>query len=573
MKEETKGKQKGKTSISRRNVIKGLGVTAAASVVPLAACSNLQGTPEWSATFDWITVGSRVAGLCAAMRGHDLGMKTLLLEHANQVSDIANYLTGSAGFMPMNHLQKAKGWEDSRERGVKYLLHVGGGYAKQEYAEAYVDNAGRVVEYLATKADIPYSFPGDDGVPVDYGFYDEDVPGGAAKGRSVRSKPFPSEALGTWRDKVWPGAYYRGFRGGDSPFRTAEKQLAAWRKVLGPEKFEAVVSQNQATWPGNAGWVAYLFRAVINRGIEVRLETEVEKLITENGRVVGVAVNQNGKRENLRANKGVVLAMGNKYRGYRCDWGEGWRLAAEVEGKVGSIANQVVARCTIAVPEEIWPNGKHVGRTLGSTPHNLIVNWHGERFDDETYYAGVARVVNHFDDRPYHRFRNFPNYLIFDQQLLEKYSFAGMPPGHTEPGDWEWLTQGSTLAELAQKLKIEAKPLQATVARFNEFARRGKDADFSREARSLGTVEKPPFYGLQTNTPDPFETVTEVVIDTHSQVLHYKTDQPIPGLYSAGRQASMSRVWGVGYQGGFLSGSEQIFGFLAAEHAAAATRA
>lgn len=148
-----------------------------------------------------------------------------------------------------------------------------------------------------------------------------------------------------------------------------------------------------------------------------------------------------------------------------------------------------------------------------------------------------------------------------------------MPPGHTNPQDWAWLTQGSTLAELAQKLKIDAKPLEATVARFNQLARSGKDPDFGREARSLGTLEKPPFYGLQTNTPDPFETVTEVVIDTHARVLHYKTDQPIPGLYCAGRQASMSRVWGVGYQGGFLSGSEQIFGFLAAEDAAAATRA
>lgn len=580
MTRKSKAEETAKISTSRRSVIKGFGsgalVTAVASVLP--GCSNAAGAPDWSATFDWIAVGSGGAGLSAAIRGHDLGMKTLLLEHAKQIGGIATFVPGSPGFLPLNPFQKAKGYTDSRESGMKYMLHVGGGYAKQEYVEAYVDNAGRVVEYLNTKAGIPYYYPGDPEFPrIEYGFYNEDVPGGEAKGRSVKNKPFPSEALGAWRDKVWEGAYYTGFHkalgkpGGGEAFRTAEKQLAAWKNVLGPEKFEAVVKQNQATRTDNRGWIAYLFRAILDRGIDVRLETEVERLITENGRVIGVVVNQNGKRENLKANKGVVLALGNKFLGFQCDWGEGWRLAAEVGGKIGSIANQMVAQCLVAIPEEIWPNGKHVGRGERSTPHSLIVNWHGERFDDEPYYVGIGRVVNHFDDRPYHRFHNFPNYLIFDQQLLEKYSFGGMPPGHTEARDWEWLTQGSTLGELAQKLKIQAKPLEATVARFNEFARRGKDADFNREPRTLGTVEKPPFYGLQTITPDPFETTTEVVIDTHAQVLHYKTDQPIPGLYCCGRQASMSRVWGVGYQGGFLNGAKQIFGFLAAEHAAATT--
>ena len=144
-----------------------------------------------------------------------------------------------------------------------------------------------------------------------------------------------------------------------------------------------------------------------------------------------------------------------------------------------------------------------------------------------------------------------------------------MPPGHTEPKDWEWLTQANSLAELAQKLKIDAKPLEATVARFNEFARRGKDADFNRDLKTLGTLEKPPFYGLQTMTPDPFDTMTEVVTNVNAQVLHYKTNQPIPGLYCAGMQAATSQIWGVGYQGGFLPGAKQIWGFLSAEHAAA----
>ncbi len=46
-----------------------------------------------------------------------------------------------------------------------------------------------------------------------------------------------------------------------------------------------------------------------------------------------------------------------------------------------------------------------------------------------------------------HRFTNIPCYLIFDQDLLETYSFVGRPPSATEGLDW--VAQDDTLAELA----------------------------------------------------------------------------------------------------------------------------
>src|SRR5690606_37553855 len=100
---DRKSGQKPEILMSRRRALKGLGsgalVTAVAGVLP--GCSSA-GTTEWSATFDWIAVGSGAAGLCAAIRGHDLGMKTLLLEHATQIGGIATYVPGSPGFLPMN---------------------------------------------------------------------------------------------------------------------------------------------------------------------------------------------------------------------------------------------------------------------------------------------------------------------------------------------------------------------------------------------------------------------------------------------------------------------------------------
>src|SRR5256885_12230749 len=79
---------------------------------------------------------------------------------------------------------------------------------------------------------------------------------------------------------------------------------------------------------------------------------------------------------------------------------------------------------------------------------------------------------------------NIPCYLIFDQTLVDTYSFVGLPPGYT--AGLAWVPQGQTLAELAQHLRLPAPALEATMARFNAHARRGEDSDFHRPPESLG---------------------------------------------------------------------------------------
>ncbi len=502
-------------------------------------------------------------------------MKSLILEKTDRLGGISSQVGGTGAFCFVNRWQKAAGIQDSREKALGYLRHVGGGYAMEGHMEAYVDNAARVIEYISDKEGIEFTGA------KSSGFYDAAVPQAAAKGRRITiSKPFHAPALGAWRDKVRQFPYLRGFlealsgRGISSeeaygPFRTSERELAAWKKRLGPAKFEALLQENEEYREGGAGWMAYLLNALVKRGGEVRTEAEVERLLVENGRVVGVVVNQKGKVENIRADKGVLLALGNKMLGMEADWGDGWRLAAEAGAKINN-ESQIVTALTIRVPDELFPNGKPIGRRGPERymPHSLIVNRFGERFANEAWYS-LASVANNFDDWPEHHFRNFPNYLIFDRQLLEKYAFVGMPPGHLDEGDLEWLAQGKTLSELAQKLEISKTKLETTVARFNKFAQIGKDSDFSRDPKTLGVLEKPPFYGVPTGTPDPFAGLLTVATNPGAQVLHYKTGKPIPGFYCCGALGTTARYFGVGYQGGLQMGGGATFGFLAAEHAAA----
>ena len=151
---------------------------------------------------------------------------------------------------------------------------------------------------------------------------------------------------------------------------------------------------------------------------------------------------------------------------------------------------------------------------------------------------------------------------------MELPPFGGYPPPENE--NIEWIAKGRTFREVAEKLKIDARGLEASVARFTEFARRGRDADFNRP-RDMAPLEKAPFYGVGLVTPDPFEGAVFIVYDTHGQALHYRTREPLGGLYTAGGIAANGHVFGMGYQSGHETTTGFVFGMLAAEHAAKAS--
>jgi hypothetical protein len=408
-------------------------------------------------------------------------------------------------------------------------------------------------------------------------------------GRSLIYEPFPAETLGPWRDKVRLSPFYHGLsealegldhnpslgrlvKGGSDgphigysgPVRGDEKKLALWRKRLGP-KLDAMLKKDEEHRVAGAALAAYVFRAVLKRGIEVRTETSVEKLLVEDGRVVGVTVRRQGKEENIRANRGVLLGTGG---------GAGVNLAAAAGATLDTEAQMAGTVVSFHVPGENDADGRPVsrGNYEQRMRHSLIVNRSGQRFGNETRYDGLSVGLNHFDAFGTHRFKNIPNFYIFDSQLLQKYSFVGLPPGTTEEG-LDWLSKGNTVADLAQTLKIPADKLQATVARFNDHVARGKDPDFDRRPDTLGRLEKPPYYGFQLPNVDPLRTSITVVVNPQSQVMHYQTRKPIPGLYAVGPRAwiETDQIWGIGYQAGFDLMYIATAALLAGEHVAQAT--
>jgi 3-oxosteroid 1-dehydrogenase len=524
----------------------------------------------WSTTVDWICIGSGAGGCGAAIAGHDQGLSTLLIEQAPRIGGLTAQ-SGGILWVPCNHLLHAAGIDDSREAALAYLRYTGAGENDPAYMAGYVDNAARVLAHLHQHAQIEFAL-------LDLAeFYYPISPGSKPYGRLVICPPFPAEALGVWRDKVRLSPFYHSLSqalsgpnpalggsegpqvGHSGPVRHHAAGLAPWHNRPDWPVLAAHLDDDEAHRVAGAALAAYLFRAVLRRGIEVRLESRVDQVCIEDGRVVGVVVVHNGRADSIRATRGVVLATSS---------GEGWRLAVPAGAAVtSSVVRQGMLR--LHVPGEYDVDGTPAlrGNYELRMRHSLVINRHAQRFGNEWFFQDIGAKLHAFDTWGEHRYTHLPCYLIFDQTLLETYSFAGLPPG-TSAG-LDWVARGKTLADLAVQLQLPAAVLEATVRRFNEHAQRGVDPDFHREPSSLGPLEMPPFYGVELVAPPVSSGVIGVVTDTNGQVLHYQTEQPIPGLYACGQVVEPGRLLGVGYQAGCQLMRALIFGFVAAEHAAA----
>jgi 3-oxosteroid 1-dehydrogenase len=177
-------------------------------------------------------------------------------------------------------------------------------------------------------------------------------------------------------------------------------------------------------------------------------------------------------------------------------------------------------------------------------PHTMIVNGRGRRFMNEAvnYYDAGESFGTKVGAAP----RNYPAWMLFDQQGVERYALLAWKV--PDEGTAEWLKVGQTLEELGAELDIDPAALAQSVERFNGFARSGKDEDFGRgddpwdkawgdpESKPnpcLGTLEKAPFYAIPIY-PGALATRGGLRVDASGRVLSALSAEPIAGLYAAG---------------------------------------
>lgn len=548
------------------------------------------------AEVDVVVVGAGGAGMAAALAAGRRGLDTVLVEKSAYFGG-STARSGGGVWIPGNHALEEAGQADPGDiaRAKTYLDAIVGDVVPKVRRDTYLDRGPEVLDFIRDNTPVRFRW-----VP-EYADYLPEQPGGRARGRSVEPVPLDARFLGDELERLHPPytkapanlivtqADYRKLNLGLRTLRgPVTMVLVMVRRLL------AIATGKKMYAMGNAIAIG-LRKGLIDAGVPVHYETELRDLLVEDGRVVGVVVEQDGVRREVRARRGVVLGSGGfehsqelreKFLPHPTT--TAWSTGASSNTGGGLLAGTAVGAATDLLDDAWWgPTIPLPGRAWfclaeRNLPGSIIVNQAGRRFMNEALpyveatheiYKGEATGVPHV-----------PSYMVFDQTYRNRYLFAGVAGRQPFPGRWYKegvVTRADTLAGLAEKVGLPADALAESVTRFNGFARSGVDEDFHRGESaydkyysdpkvkpncSLAPIEKGPFYAVKI-VPGDLGTKGGLVTDEHARVLR-EDGTVIPGLYAAGNVSAA--VMGNTYPGpGGTIGPALVFGYLAVEDIAA----
>ncbi len=540
---------------------------------------------------DVVVVGAGGAGMSAALAAGRNGLRTVLLEKSAYFGG-STARSGGGVWIPGNYaLHKAGQVDpDDAERARTYLDSIVGDVVPKVRRDTYLDRGPEVMDFIRDNTPVRFQW-----VP-DYADYLPEQPGGRPRGRSVEPVPMDARFLGSELDRLHP-PYTKApanlivtqadFRKISLGLRTIKGPLTMVKVML--KRLFAILTGKKMYAMGNAIAIG-LRQGLVDAGVPVAYDTSLLELLVEGGRVVGVVVERNGERHEVRARRGVILGSGGfdhsqelreKFLPHPTD--ESWSTGAASNTGGGLLAGTAVGAATDLLDDAWWgPTIPLPGRAWfclaeRNLPGSIIVNAAGERYMNEALpyveatheiYKGEATGVGHV-----------PSQMIFDQTYRNRYLFAGIAGRQPFPGRWYKsgvVKRADTLEQLAELIDVPADALTATVERFNGLARTGVDEDFHRGESaydkyysdptvkpncSLAPIQKGPFYAV-TIVPGDLGTKGGLVTDERARVLR-EDGSVIPGLYAAGNVSSA--VMGNTYPGpGGTIGPALVFGYLAA---------
>ena len=546
---------------------------------------NLPAT--WDYEVDVVAVGSGGGGLCAAITAHDHGASAMVLERSDQVGGVTAYSMGEV-WIPGNHLAENLGIEDSLENGLNYIKSLSMGFANDTAMLNQALHAPQALKYfedsIGLKMCVVRHLP-------DY-YYPHNEHG-TAEGRCLEALPFPAETLGEWQHKtrVSPHVPY-SLTHEDIFDNGGLANMINWDYTIMGER---LAKDERCAGPGLA---AYFVKGGTDRHIPMHTGAHAEEPILNDDRVVGLRATQEGKDIFIKANRGVVVAVSSfernknlsKTLGQQIDpvsmvmpsiQGSHLRLAGEVGAQVARVPD--VSMLGFHVPGEEQEEGVPLWRgalPFMGLPHTIVVNRDGKRFSNEAFYRSVYFALEEIDGMT-QSYKNFPCWVVIDNQARQKYPFGSVMPG--EPIPAELGVTADTLEELAEKIGVDINGLKNTVANFNRYSETGEDPEFNRGTypwgalmcgdpsqkpnANLGALSQGPFYAIELHRmAGGGITSTGILADHHCRAVGWD-NKPIDGLYVAGN--SMARQDnGALMQSGITNARGMTHGYLAGRHAA-----
>jgi 3-oxosteroid 1-dehydrogenase len=532
---------------------------------------------KWDHETDILVIGSGAAGYAAAISARHSGAEVIMVEKAPLYGG-TTLRSGGGLWVPNNRFQREKGIEDRREDAIRYMARDSFpqlynpedprfGLPENEYnlIATYYDTASKMLDFMwdigALKSIQEINWTGKP--QVDY--MDHLPENKGIRGRLVY-------AVGLDGKMAYGGELVR--------------QIKAWADA---------------------------------HGISLLLNHRVAKILqNENGEVIGAeAVTKENQTVTFRGRKAVIFGSGgfthnstlmlHFQRGPHfggcavpTNTGDFVYMASAIGAQLGNMAGAF--RAEIVLEQALSdPGGVHnVFYVMGDSI--LEVNRYGLRIMDEKRNYN-DRTMTHFVWDPQRaEWTNMLVFMVYDQRTATLWQ--GFPPLPVQDIPAPYVITGKTFDELAQNIDARlvelsartggfrldagfAENLKKIVARFNEYAKSGVDADFHRGEfnydrewttfpPTVPGVEWPPkesenytmfpisevgpYYAIILGA-GTLDTNGGPIINERAQVLDTK-NQPIPGLYGAGdciASPTANAYWG----GGSTIGPAMTYGYVA----------
>lgn len=552
---------------------------------------------------DWLVFGSGAAGLCAALVGRLEGLDVLLCEKTPLIGG-TTATSGGTIWVPGSHQSQLTPTPDDLDSARRYLEGELGNDGASELREALLSSGPAMLDYLESKTEVRFK------ANSPYPDYHAERPGGAQGGRALSPLPFDGRLLGADFAMLRPPRDEFMVLGGMMvgrdeirhlirPWRSLQSLRIAARIVGRYARDRLSYRRGTRLLLGNAlvGRLLYSYR---NLGGRVALNTALQELCVEGGRVLGATVQADSGVRRIRARRGVVLATGGPSSS--ASWRERllpgrdlpWSLA--FDGNTGDGLDAGLAIGAVldtrhdspffwmpasrldrsGLPPVVYPHIRDRPK-----PGLIAVRDDGKRFVNEgnSYHDFVSALFAASPDS-----RTPHAWLICDRAFVRDFGLGVIHPVWQHLPSFEragYLVSAATLESLAGKTGIDAQALRSTVMQYNDDASAGRDRAFGKGElalnryngdpdtapnRCLRPIEAAPFYAVRV-IPAPIGSSVGLLSDADARVLD-DSRVPIEGLYACGND--MSSVMGGHYPGpGITLGPAMVFAYRAARHAAA----
>lgn len=433
-------------------------------------------------TYDVVIVGSGAAGIAAALRADELGLKTVLLEKMSFVGGAISISGGNQVVMGSKLQQAAGVTDDSVDLMVEDFLVNGSGLNVPELLTLLAENVGTATDWVHEYMGVDYDMEGGLHTLAEY-----------RKNREL------------------------AYTGGGQGFAQSARQALKESNVtlyLHTKAQELTVDEN--------GKITGLV-AVEESGRTHHITSEAV-ILTTGGY---------GNNRALLSNElNRILFYGTK--------------SSTGDGILMTDKPNIDAATRLMEYGKIYPNGIEVSEgyaksTIGGNlavlkENALLVSTEGQRVVNErASNKEILEVLLGQDAQML--------YLLLDQEHFDIFCEAVAEGGIAKSDIDRWLAnngtvtpyffRGDDLTELAKQAGMSHDQIEATIERYNHWVAQGKDEDFSREKEYL---QKPigagPYYLIEQKPR--FATTMGGLVANHELNVMNKKGKKIEGLYAAG---------------------------------------